>query len=430
MYTSFLARSKGLRHLVRRMTRIGRFYGLRPVSMERALERFVGVLETHDGRATLPIPAVTLARQPNIVRHLQDRGIELAVHGWTHVPLDKRPVDEQCLHLRRAQDIFAKAGIRAVGFRAPYLHRDENLRVAAAAVGFAYVSNQPILWDVVDAEAFPPAAYASYERAVAIYMPWRASERPSVPRWYDHVVEIPVSLPDDEMLGDRLGGGDDLVEGAWRRILVETHRRGELFTIQLHPERIDGCASGLYAVLAEARTLVPSVWLARLDEIAAWWQACTGARVEIADAGGGRFRVTVTGPSDITVLGRAVEVDEPAEPWAGGYRRVRATRFTVDSPRRPVIGLSPNSSGRLADFLRQQGYVVEVGGEDSRYSYYFDQADFVPEHEYPLLAQIEETDQPLVRLGRWPDGARSALTVTGDIDALTLWDYGLRLIGR
>jgi hypothetical protein len=32
-------------------------------------------------------------------------------------------------------------------------------------------------------------------------------------------------------------------------------------------------------------------------------------------------------------------------------------------------------------------------------------------------------------LGLWPAGARSALAVTGDIDALTLWDFGLRLLG-
>ena len=37
----------------------------------------------------------------------------------------------------------------------------------------------------------------------------------------------------------------------------------------------------------------------------------------------------------------------------------------------------------------------------------------------PLLTQIEQADFPLVRFGRWPNGARSAFNVTGDIDALT-----------
>jgi hypothetical protein len=36
----------------------------------------------------------------------------------------------------------------------------------------------------------------------------------------------------------------------------------------------------------------------------------------------------------------------------------------------------------------------------------------------------------LVRLARWPNGARAALSVTGDVDALTIRDYTRRLNGR
>jgi hypothetical protein len=32
--------------------------------------------------------------------------------------------------------------------------------------------------------------------------------------------------------------------------------------------------------------------------------------------------------------------------------------------------------------------------------------------------------------GHWHGGARSALCITGDIDALTLGDYALRIVGR
>jgi len=39
---------------------------------------------------------------------------------------------------------------------------------------------------------------------------------------------------------------------------------------------------------------------------------------------------------------------------------------------------------------------------------------------------IEKAPGPLVRVWRWPDGARSALAATGDIDALTLRDFVVR----
>jgi len=47
-----------------------------------------------------------------------------------------------------------------------------------------------------------------------------------------------------------------------------------------------------------------------------------------------------------------------------------------------------------------------------------------------LIETIEASPGPLVRYWRWPDGAKSALAVTGDMDALTLLDYAARLLAR
>jgi hypothetical protein len=221
-----------------------------------------------------------------------------------------------------------------------------------------------------------------------------------------------------------------VVVRAWGRILAESHRRGELFTVNLHPERTAFCAEGLSAVLSEARALKPSVWFARMDEIAAWWLARARAGLEVTPIGEEEYRVHTDGPDGATVLARNLQVDAPSVPWADRYREVIAKSFTVNAPLRPVIGVSPTASPQLTHFLRQQGYVVEVSEDRQHYAHYFDQPDFTPEHERRVLAQVEESDRPLVRLGRWPNGARSALTVTGDIDALTLWDYGLRIFGR
>jgi hypothetical protein len=74
--------------------------------------------------------------------------------------------------------------------------------------------------------------------------------------------------------------------------------------------------------------------------------------------------------------------------------------------------------------------LIETTTDARLYSLYIDWADFSTQDERALLAKLEKAEAPLVQLGRWPNGNRSALAVTGDIDALTLWDYGLRLIGR
>jgi len=424
------ARARGPFALLKRARSITNRYGLTPAKMDQALHLFAQTLRRFDCGASFPLTAVALKRNSDTIAKYLDQNIEFAVHGYTHIDYSQLAPEEQLAHLRRARETFANLGITAVGFRSPYLYRGTHLYATIEAAGFSYTSNQPVMWDVLDANTFVPSTYASYERAIALYDPWNASERPSLPRLGNQLVEIPVSLPDDEILLDRLGGETNgLVEQAWQRILSETYQRGELFTIQLHPERIVGCADGLSAVLTEARTLTPPVWLARLDEIAAWWRARAAATVEITDVGDGKLHLVVAGPSGPTVLARAVKVDAPAVPWADGYRRVKAMTFTIRAPCRPFIGVLPGTAPTLTDFLRQQGYIVEIGEKAHRYSYHFDQTDFAAEHERSLLAQIEGTDRPLVRLGRWPDGARSALAVTGDIDALTLWDFGLRYLG-
>ena len=430
-FISFAAKAKGPIALLRRTRSIARRYGPTPAKMDRALHLFAQTLKRFESGATFPLTTVTLKRNSSTIAKYLDQNIEFAVHGYTHIDYSQLAPEEQLAHLRCAREVFAKQGIAAVGFRSPYLCRGAHLYAAIQATGFSYTSNQPIMWDVLDADALGPSTVAGYERAIDFYAPWRASERLSLPRLDNQLVDIPVSLPDDEILLDRLGGKtNDLVEKSWLRILSHTHQRGELFTLQLHPERIAGCVGGLSAVLAKAHTLAPSVWLARLDEIAAWWRAHAGTTVEISDVGDGELDLVVTGPDGATVLARAVTVDAPTEPWADGYRQVGTTTFTMRASLRPFIGLSPLTSPKLADFLRQQGYIIETSVEKDRYSYYFDQTEFVAEQERPLLAQIEESDRPLVRLGRWPNGARSALAITGDIDALTLWDYGLRLFGK
>ena len=48
-------------------------------------------------------------------------------------------------------------------------------------------------------------------------------------------------------------------------------------------------------------------------------------------------------------------------------------------------------------------------------------------NEVELVNYSEISPTPLVRLWRWPNGAKSAMCITGDLDALTLFDYASRI---
>ncbi len=417
---------KGPLNFLRRGLSIASRYGMTPDKMERSLAQFVATLRRFGCSATFPLTSVALQRSPHVISKYQAGDIEFAVHGYRHLDYSQLSQSKQRAHLTLARRIFAGAGIQPQGFRGPYLRWNLDTLVALQQQGFAYDSSQGLAWDVLDGRET-----SAYLHVLNFYGARSAHDYPSLPDLEKSLVRIPYSLPDDEALVERL----DLktpakMSALWLAILHHTYELGELFTLGLHPERIGLCLEPLTAVLAGTRRLTPAVWIARLDEIATWWRARAEAVVEITDAADSGLHLTVRGPCGTTVLVRAVEVDAPTTYWANGYRQVETTTFTTRAPARPFIGLSPGTSPRLASFLRQQGYIVEVSEERRLYPCYFDQAEFVAEHKRPLLAQIEGIDCPLVRLGRWPNGARSALAVTGDIDALTLWDYGLRLFGR
>jgi hypothetical protein len=122
-----------------------------------------------------------------------------------------------------------------------------------------------------------------------------------------------------------------------------------------------------------------------------------------------------------------VEIISPSKDWDGTYRIAQGNTVQLRSEVRPFIGISPNSDKELSSFLQQQGYIVETVQSNLTHSIFLDHPNFSREDEKPLLSEIESNEKPLLRFGRWPNEAKSALSITGDIDALTIWDYFMRV---
>ena len=85
-------------------------------------------------------------------------------------------------------------------------------------------------------------------------------------------------------------------------------------------------------------------------------------------------------------------IEGEADPFPA-YLFYRLFRFNdslvFNSQRKPSIGLSQDSSQRLIDLLMHQRYLFTI-------------------------------------LYRWPYGAKCAMAITGDIDAITILDYLIR----
>lgn len=419
------AKGKGYSALIRRARAINGRYSFTAAKMDRALQLFVNTLQQYECGATFPITASALARNGPVIEKYQAQNIEFAIHGLFHVDYSQLSLTEQTNHIEQAHHIFQRAKIKLTGFRCPYLRWNDDTLVAVADNGLSYDSSQALHWPVLD-----KYITEDYQRVLDFYRAKSANDYPALPRVVNKIVQIPYCVPDDESLIDRFKLSEQqAMSQIWQSILMQTYQLGELFTLGLHPERINLLREPLACTLAHARNLSPKVWIARLDEITNWWHARAQTTFEVTGEGNEVFYLATQGLGDVTILIRNLNIDAPVEPGVNGFQHALVNHFRFQASQRPCIGLSPDSDLALFDFLKQQGYWVEYSSDYKAYSIYLSQAKFVAADERPLLSWLAQQEAPLVCLGRWPNAAQSALCVTGDIDALTLWDYGLRFLG-
>jgi|GEM_PF-5024723 len=254
----FMYRSRGAANLAKRAGQVVTRFGPGPGRMGRRFDRFIDLLDEYECRPSFPITALPMQRHPKLTRHLIERGVELAVHAFTHSDLAAMDFEGQSANIGKAVHIFRKLGIPFCGFRAPYLHWNEDTMKVVETYQFRYSSNQAVLWNVLDVENMAARPRNGFEKGMEFYRPWIAEESIVLPFKRRGFVEIPVSLPDDEILLDRMYFHDpDVLASVWEKILERTYRRGELFTVQLHPERIDFFRNSLGGLLADAKRKKP-----------------------------------------------------------------------------------------------------------------------------------------------------------------------------
>ena len=404
-------------------------FGLGSGKFEKILRKFDSVAASLDCVPTFAITAVTLKRHPKVIRELCRQGVEFAIHGNIHVDYGVISAEEQTRHFSQAIETFKKCDIPFTGFRAPFLRINGKTLKVLDSLGFPYDSSTSVYWDTLDSAGYPAPAWSEYQRLLDFYKSQRAEDYPVLPRFKDGFIEIPVSIPDDEAMVERLGitQGKD-ISAIWQDILQKTYNRGELFTLQLHPERISLCETALNDVVKQARRFNPQVWVSTLREIAAWWRERSGFEFEISEMSHGRYRVKATCSDRATVLFKECNVSAPAEKWFDGYQSVTARDFILESPVHPFIGIGLNTAPAAISFLKNEGYAVEKSEQPGNYGIYLDNLEqFSAADEKPLTQQLERSGAARLKYWRWPDRARSALSVTGDIDAMTLIDFALRI---
>jgi len=425
-----LAASRGLRPTFGRIVNILNRFGPTSRKMEDRLAKYLEVTEKFNCLPTFAVTAVTLKRHPNLIKDLAGKGVELAVHGYVHADHKLLSLEEQTKHFERAVDAFEMYSIPFEGFRAPYLRNNSATLEALTRLKFAYDSSQTIQWDVIEESRYARRRLGEYNKLLDFYQPRDVAIYLSLPRSTNGLLEIPVSIPDDEALVERLGiTKEQEITEIWEAMFERTYTSGELLVLQLHPERIQFCASALGAILQRAREAKPPVWIPTLGEVARWWKQRDEFNFEIHNEGNGQWRIRANCTDKGTVLMRNCKANVLTNDWADGYKSVDARDFILESRVCPCVGVSPNSSREAIRFLEDEGFVVEVGAKPDNCGIYFDNlASFNQSDERRVSEAIQSSNATLIRFWRWSGKARSALAISGDIDAITLADFAMRLI--
>jgi len=435
---SFSIRTKGVRNFARRLGTVFTRFGFSEKPTRTALNTIVDSVQRYHGAPTFFIPAVVLGRHPALIDEIAHKGAEIGVHGFVHNDYRTLNKDQQFKQTQQAISVFQKNKIPFYGFRNPYLGWTKESLDVYASLGFYYESNVAVLHEVLDLNAFSPPLRSGFAKSLELFQAIPYSIYALRPQFEGALLRIPTSIPDDEMLFDRLRITDaEEVGRIWSKVMQRVYDLGGLYTLNLHPERAVLCKRALESLLAYAGSQPLPIWVARIGEIARWWKERSQSRMRVTLVGDNRWRVEATSTPRTTILARQLTVeDQPVTPWHGDDLRVQSQEFVVNAATYPGIAVSLQTHEEVVDFLYEQGYPVMRCAQEKAHSYamyinnpqgFGTTSAEIAEYKRDLVQQIETLQKPLLRFGCWPDGCRAALAISGDIDSVTVQDFFLRI---
>jgi len=437
---SFSVKTKGIHNFVRRIWTVFTRFGISEAKTQKALRTVFSCLQQYNATPTFFIPAVVLGRHPRLIAEIAGAGAEIGIHGYIHNDYRSLSKDEQHKQTKQAISMFQRTRIPYQGFRNPYLGWTEDSLYVFTELGFTYESNEAVIHDVIDLDRLPPLLRSGFEKSLKLFQALPCNAYTLRPHFEGPLLRIPISIPDDEMVFDRLRiTSTEEVGDIWSRIMRRVYDLGGLYVLNLHPERAILCKQALDKLLSYANSRSLPVWQARLKDIAQWWEERSQFRLKITQLASDRWQVEATCTPRATLLARHLTVeDQSTADWSNPDVHIQAYDCTVNASRCPCIGLSPRTPEQVLDFLLEQGYpAIRCSQEANHHMYtlYLDLAEGLGltrkeqlQQRSALVQQIEAIDTPFLHFGCWPDGRQAALVISGDIDSVTVQDFFLRIL--
>ncbi len=417
-------------YIVQRFFKLIRRYGWTTAKARNRVVDCILQLRRYGCAPSFPTPGRVVEQNPDFCRALQQLGAELAVHGYDHVDFHSLTLEESRWQFERALQAYQQAGVTAAGFRCPYLSYSDRLLDALPTRTLRYSSNTAVVWEhaAEGTEHHTTPIFASLSEFYAGVRSDQALTVPHIGR--TGLVEVPVSVPDDMQIYDGLRVGRKGLALAWLNMLQQSYQRGEMLTLLFHPELYYLCDLAFERLLIETRSLRPAIWVARLCDIADWWNEKASFAIHLTPNARG-MTLDFQCSERATILARHLDLNGRAAPWRGAYQQIHDRQVQLPAAPLPLLGVTADVPAATITLLREQGYLLLEGEQAVKCATCIDGA-LVARLPSPvaLIAYIEQIQTPLIRYWRWPHGYASVLSFSGDLDALSLWDYAARLFNR
>jgi peptidoglycan/xylan/chitin deacetylase (PgdA/CDA1 family) len=430
---AFSMKTKGLRNFARRLWTVFTRFGFTKTRSRTALYALIDLLHAHHAAPTFFIPAVVLQRHPALLAAIARDGAEIGIHGYVHNDYRTLSAGEQYKQTEQAIAVFQANNIPYQGFRNPYLGWTEHALSVFSSLGMGYESNEAVIHDVIDRAQLSPLQLGGFEKSLRLFQAITPSAYRLRPHFEGVLLRLPTSIPDDEMLFDRLRITDaGMIGRIWSQVMQRVYDYGGVYILNLHPERGVLCRQALATLLNYAHSR--PVWIARLDEIAGWWHERSRFTLHITSISHQRWRVEAECSPRGRLLARHLTIEDG--PTVTAPTLCPATCI-VQAERYPGIGLSPRTPQQIATLLAEQGYAHTITAPEQadQFSLYLDLPDGLGETHAEqqercnaLIQQIERLDAPLLSFRCWPDDYQAALSISGDIDSVTIQDFFFRVL--
>jgi len=253
---------------------------------------------THDIGMTIPVVGSNInERRARFLKSVSHDRFEIAVHGFTHKDFSGISEEQLKEDVRRAKKAFEAYGFSPTGYRAPYLRSGRGLLRILSELGFTYSSSVTKVSDHSMSENKILLERCD-EIALEVYGTHPTTAETITDRIENGIIEIPVSLPDDEILIDRVGINDDaMLTSILEDIVHESFKLNSYAVIQIHPERYPIFRNALLSMREEMKR-DSGVHFISLTELSKHLRS----QIPQSDDIGKRKFISITGDLDIMSL--------------------------------------------------------------------------------------------------------------------------------